>query len=46
VLKPVGPELDKEAEKLAAPWVFEPGTCNGRPQEYTIDAILHFQGRQ
>lgn len=45
VPKPVNPELDKEAQKLVSTWVYEPGTCNGRAQEYTIDVTVHFQGR-
>lgn len=44
VLRPVRPDLDAEAVKLASKWVFEPGTCEGKAQEYVIDAVLHFQG--
>jgi TonB family protein len=46
VVRPVRPDLDVEAVKLASKWVFEPGTCEGRAQEYVIDAVLHFQGWQ
>lgn len=45
VLKPVNPKLDEEAQKLVSTWMYEPGTCNGRSQEYRIDATVHFQGR-
>ena len=44
VLRPVRPDLDAEAVKLASKWVFEPGTCEGQAQEYVIDVVLHFQG--
>jgi len=45
VVKPVRDDLDKEAEKLASTWVFEPGTCNGHAQDFKIDVTIHFQGR-
>ena len=44
VLKPVRPDLDEAAVKLAGQWVFDPGTCDGHAQEYVIDVTLHFQG--
>jgi TonB family protein len=44
VLRPVRADLDAEAVKQASKWVFEPGTCDGRAQEYVIDVVLHFQG--
>ena len=45
VLKPVRDDLDKEAQKLASTWIFEPGTCNGHAQDFKIDVTIHFQGR-
>jgi TonB family protein len=45
VVKPVRADLDAEAVKLAGTWLYEPGTCNGHPQEYVVDAVMHFQGR-
>jgi TonB family protein len=45
VVKPVRDDLDKEAQKLASTWVFEPGTCNGHAQDFKIDVTIHFQGR-
>jgi len=44
VLRPVRPDLDAEAVKVAGKWVFEPGTCEGRAQEYVVDIVVHFQG--
>ncbi len=45
VVKPVRTDLDAEALKLVSGWLYDPGTCNGNAQEYTINAVLHFQGR-
>jgi TonB family protein len=45
VLKQARPDLDAEAEKLVMTWIYEPGTCNGHPQEYVINGTVHFQGR-
>jgi TonB family protein len=45
VVKPVRPELDAEALKVVSTWLFDPGTCNGGAQDYTIDSVVHFQGR-
>jgi hypothetical protein len=44
VLRPVRPDLDAEAVKVVGKWVFEPGTCNGKAQEWVVDAVVHFQG--
>jgi TonB family protein len=44
VVRPVRPDLDAEAVKLASQWVFDPGTCDGRAQGFVIDVTLHFQG--
>ncbi len=44
VLRPVRADLDAEAVKQASKWVFDPGTCDGKAQEYVIDVVLHFQG--
>ena len=45
VVKPVREDLDAEATKVVSKWVFEPGTCDGRAQQYQIDVTVHFQGR-
>lgn len=45
VMKPVRSDLDAEAVKLVSAWLFQPGTCNGNPQEYVINSVVHFQGR-
>src|SRR5271155_5195550 len=45
VVKPVRSDLDTEAIKLVSGWLYDPGICNGRAQEYAIDAVVHFQGR-
>ena len=45
VLKPVRSDLDAEAVKLVSGWLFQPGTCNGNPQGYVINAAVHFQGK-
>jgi len=45
VVKPVREDLDAEATKVVSKWVFEPGTCDGRAQQYEIDVTVHFQGR-
>ena len=44
VLRPVRPDLDAEAVKVASQWTFDPGTCEGRAQEFVTDVVLHFQG--
>jgi Gram-negative bacterial TonB protein C-terminal len=38
-------DLAAEATKVVSKWVFEPGTCDGRAQQYEIDVTVHFQGR-
>jgi TonB family protein len=40
VVKPVREDLDAEAKKVVSGWVFEPGTCDGRAQEYKIDVTM------
>jgi TonB family protein len=45
VLKPVRSDLDAEAIKLAGSWLFQPGTCNGNPQGFIVNSVVHFQGR-
>lgn len=45
VVKPIRSDLDAEAIKLVGGWLYDPGTCNGAAQEYTINAVVHFQGR-
>ncbi len=45
VLKPVRPDLDADAIKLASTWRFTPGNCEGSPKEFPIDITIHFQGR-
>ncbi len=45
VVKPVRPDLDAEALKLVSGWLYEPGTCNGVAQVFSISSVVHFQGR-
>ena len=45
VIKPVRGDLDEEAVQLVKTWTFQPGTCEGNKQEFSIDVPVHFQGR-
>jgi TonB family protein len=45
ILKPVRPDLDAEALALVSTWHYQPGSCEGRLQDFPIDVIVHFQGR-
>jgi TonB family protein len=45
ILKPVRPDLDAEALALVGTWRYQPGSCEGRPQDFAVDVVVHFQGR-
>ncbi|MGA2535544.1 MAG: TonB family protein [Terracidiphilus sp.] len=45
VLKPIRDDLDSEAVQLVKTWTYQPGVCEGRQQDFAIDAAVHFQGR-
>jgi TonB family protein len=45
VLRPVRADLDAEAVKVVQGWIFQPGSCEGRPSAYVLDNAVHFQGR-
>jgi len=36
-------DLDADALKVVSTWLFDPGTCHGTAQGYTIDSVVHFQ---
>jgi TonB family protein len=39
------PELNAEALKTVQAWRYEPGTCEGKPNQMRIDLEVQFQGR-
>jgi len=45
ILKPVRPDLDAEALALAGTRRYQPGSCEGRLQDFAVDVTVHFQGR-
>ena len=38
-------DLDDEAVRMLAQWVFTPATCDGQPNQTEASFTLHFQGR-
>jgi TonB family protein len=39
------PEWNAEALKTVQAWRYEPGTCEGKPNQMRIDLEVQFQGR-
>jgi TonB family protein len=39
------PQLNAEALKTVGSWRYEPGTCDGRPNQMRVDLEVRFQGR-
>ena len=42
IVKPLDPDLDKEAMKAAAQWEFEPGTRDGKPVNVLVTIAIAF----
>lgn len=45
VIRSDRPQLNPEALKTVQSWRYEPGTCNGKPNQMQIDLEVRFQGR-
>lgn len=45
VIRSDRPELNSEAVKTVQGWRYEPGTCEGKPNQMRIDLEVKFQGR-
>jgi outer membrane biosynthesis protein TonB len=41
-VKPLDADLDKEAMKAAAQWLFEPGTRDGKPVNVLVTIAIAF----